>query len=331
MGVLYQDHLGEMQAYARRLLADERLPESALSAEDVVQTAFAKALRAPAQIREPRAYLYAVIRSDVRAASRQYARRAAPAVAPVVTTQAPDVHIADFSDLVANRLAVYKALYDSPPQQRTAVWATKALDYTQAETAEAMKKKPGTVATHVVRAVAALRIHLAALLVTGIIVLSLKGSRLLRAMQPPAGSPQGRPPQMPPTSTWIYLAVGCLLLLGSVRLVRSLWSRRRRAIEEGGTFAPRPLMDRIREARSPGHLSGAVPRNSPRRAARSDDDLPEEEDPYGFPRTLTRLPEPQVYGRTQTQAATRALPGHMSRGNPVGHSVAPGGALGLRR
>ncbi|MGW7577826.1 sigma-70 region 4 domain-containing protein [Streptomyces sp. NPDC054765] len=46
-----------------------------------------------------------------------------------------------------------------PPQQRTAVWATKELAYTHAETAAAMNKKPETVATHVVRAVAALRVH----------------------------------------------------------------------------------------------------------------------------------------------------------------------------
>ncbi|KND37386.1 hypothetical protein IQ63_09615 [Streptomyces acidiscabies] len=64
-----------------------------------------------------------------------------------------------------------------------------------------MKKKSGTVATHVVRAVAAFRIHLAALLVVSIIVLSLAGSRLLRSMQPSAGSPQDRMPQMPSTSS----------------------------------------------------------------------------------------------------------------------------------
>jgi RNA polymerase sigma factor (sigma-70 family) len=217
LGTLYRGHRGEMEGLARRLLAEERLPESVLSAEDVVQTAFAKILRAPDQIRDPRAYVYAVIRSDVRAASRQNRRRAVLALVAVCHTRSAEVQVADFSDLVANRVAVYRALYDLPPQQRTAVWATKALEYTHAETAEAMNKKPGTVATHVVRAVAALRVHLAALLVVGVMALSLAGSRLLTRMQPPAGSPQSPLQLAPSASTWIYVAVGCLLVSGLAR------------------------------------------------------------------------------------------------------------------
>ncbi|MFF4034725.1 RNA polymerase sigma factor [Streptomyces sviceus] len=165
-----------------------------LSAEDVVQTAFAKVLRAPEQIHDPRAYLYAVIRSDVRATSRQNRRRAVLAAVPNCQAPSADGQVADFSDLVANRVAVHRALYDLPAQQRTAVWATKALEYTHAETAEVMNRRPGTVATHVVRAVAALRIHLAALLVLGVMALSQAGSRLLKGMQAPAGSPQDTPP-----------------------------------------------------------------------------------------------------------------------------------------
>jgi hypothetical protein len=80
-----------------------------------------------------------------------------------------------------------------------------------------MNKKPGTVATHVVRAVAALRVHLAALLVVGVMALSLAGSRLLTRMQPPAGSPQSPLQLAPSASTWIYVAVGCLLVSGLAR------------------------------------------------------------------------------------------------------------------
>ncbi|ELP61613.1 MULTISPECIES: RNA polymerase sigma factor [Streptomyces] len=287
LGALYRDQRREMEGLARRLLADERLPDSVMSSEDIVQTAFAKALRTPEQIRDPRAYLYAVIRSDVRAASRQHRRRSALTAAPTVDTQSPDVHVADFSDLVANRVAVHKALCNLPPQQRTAVWATKALEYTQAETAEAMQKKPGTVATHVVRAVTALRIHLAALLVVSIIVLSLAGSRLLRSMQPPAGSPQDQMPQVPSTSPWIYLAVGCLLTLGLARWVFRLWTRRRQAIKEGGTFAPRSIVDRFQGSSLSGRWYNGPARRQMRRTTASDDDLQEVDRPYGVVHTRT--------------------------------------------
>ncbi|MFG3291355.1 RNA polymerase sigma factor [Streptomyces sp. NPDC048179] len=285
---LYRDHRGEMQGLARRLLAEERLPESVLSAEDVVQTAFAKVLRAPEQIHDPRAYLYAVIRSDVRATSRQNRRRAVLAAVPACQAQSADGQVADFSDLVANRVAVYRALYDLPAQQRTAVWATKALEYTHAETAEVMNRRPGTVATHVVRAVAALRIHLAALLVVGAMALSLAGSRLLKRMQPPAGSPQDPLLQAPSASTWIYGAVGCLLISGLARWAFRLWTRRRQAIEEGGTFAPRPIMDRIRESFRERRYNRAVSRKPQRRTPMPEDDLPEDE---GVVRTRTRLPD----------------------------------------
>ncbi|MFJ8506955.1 RNA polymerase sigma factor [Streptomyces avermitilis] len=289
LGALYRDHRGEMEGLARQLLGEERLPESVLSAEDVVQAAFMKALRTSDQIREPRAYLYAVIRNDVRAASRQNQRRASLTAVSGGQLGSADVHVADFSDLVANRLAVYKALYDLPRQQRTAVWATKALEYTQAETAEAMQRRPGTIARHVVRAVAALRIHLTALLVAGVMALSLTGSRLLRTTQPP-GSPRDQAPQMPSASMWLYFAASCLLAFGVAIVMLRLWARRRRTIQEGGTFAPRPIMERIRESLSRQPLRGSIPAYRPWRARVPDDDLAEEELPYGVVRTRTRLP-----------------------------------------
>ncbi|WP_160310948.1 RNA polymerase sigma factor [Streptomyces sp. 150FB] len=311
LGSLYREHIGEMQGLARRLLAEEQLPESTLSAEDVVHTAFAKVLRAPEQIRDLRAYLYAVIRSDVRTASRQNRRRTILAAVPACEAQSADVRVADFSDLVANRVTVYRALSDLPTQQRTAVWATKALGYTHAETAEAMKKRPGTVATHVVRAVAALQICLATLLVVGFVALSLAGSRLLKRVQPPADSPQDPLPQAPSASTWIYVAVGCLLVSGLVRWAFRLWTRRREAIKEGGTFAPRPVVGRIRESFRDLRYNSSVFRKSQRRTAVLEDDLPE----YGgVVRTRTRLPETR---ELHTHVEPRAHPGHMSMGNDV--------------
>ncbi|AGS70822.1 hypothetical protein B446_20050 [Streptomyces collinus Tu 365] len=57
-------------------------------------------------------------------------------------------------------------------------------EYTQVETAELMATRPGTIATQVVRAVAALRSNLVALLVAVATTFSLAGSHALGAGQP---------------------------------------------------------------------------------------------------------------------------------------------------
>jgi RNA polymerase sigma factor (sigma-70 family) len=298
LDAVYRDHRAEMTGLARRLLAEEGVPESVLGAEDIVQSAFAKALRVPQAIREPRAYLYAVIRNDVRAASRQNRSRVEPAA--VWAGQAPateEIHVADFSELVANRVAVYKALYDLPPQQRTAVWATKAMDYTQAETAAVMQKRPGTIATHVVRAVAALRVHLAALLVAGATALCVVGSdRILHAV-PAAGRQRDGAHHTLTTEGWIYgvcqTAVWLLVLGFGGRSVRN-WLRRRRDPDETGTFARKPWKPQFRRALSDlpydivERLSSLVSRRDPVQDYSSS----------GVWGTRTYLPEPaEPYGR----------------------------------
>jgi RNA polymerase sigma factor (sigma-70 family) len=262
-----------MAGLARRLLAEEEVPESVLGAEDVVQSAFAKVLRVPQNIREPRAYLYAVIRNDVRAAGRQNRSRVGSAAVWTGQSHATEeIHIADFSELVVNRMAVYKALYDLPPQQRTAVWATKAMDYTQAETAVVMQKRPGTIATHVVRAVAALRVHLAALLVAVITALCVVGSdRILRAV-PAAGRQREGAHHALTAEGWIYgicqTGVWLLVLGFGSRSVRN-WLRRRRDLDETGTFARQPWRPRFRRSLSAvrydvtGWLSSLVSRRPP--------------------------------------------------------------------
>lgn len=288
LAALYEGHRREMEGFARRLLADERLPESTLSAEDVVQTAFTKALNAPTGIRDPRAYLYVVIRNDVRAASRQVRRQTTATSKGAWQAQSADVHVADFSDLIANRLAVHRALCNLPPQQRTAVWATKALEYTQAEAAEIMKKRPGTVATHVVRAVAALRVHLTALVVVGIATFCLERSHAFRKMQAPADNPRAPLPQAPSISTLVYGALSCLLVAALARWTFRWWTRRRQAMEEGGTFAPRPLTEVVRETLEARRFRAVRP-TPPRRRTVPEEELTEEEIPSGL--TRTRLPD----------------------------------------
>jgi RNA polymerase sigma factor (sigma-70 family) len=196
---VYVEFRGEMTGKARRLLADAGIPASRLDAEDVVHDAFAKVLRAPRAAEDPRAYLYAVIRREVAAEAsrcgtpverREEAGRRGTAVerrenagrhgtpverradadrrgsAAVVAAPrsgalpAGEPAMADFSDMVAHRIAVHQALSALPPQQRAAVWATKALGRTQQETARDMGRSAGTVATHVARAVACLRLNL---------------------------------------------------------------------------------------------------------------------------------------------------------------------------
>ncbi|MET7566914.1 RNA polymerase sigma factor [Streptomyces sp. NPDC005492] len=251
---MYRDHRAEMTGLARRLLALEGVPESVLDAEDVVQSAFAKALRAPQNIREPRAYLFAVIRNDVRAASRWNRSQVESAAAWMEQSQAAEeIHFADFSELIANRMTVYKALYDLPSQQRTAVWATKAMDYTQAETAVLMQKRPGTIATHVVRAMVALRIHLGVLLVAVATALCVVGSdHILRAV-PASGRQHDGAHHAPIAEGWIYgvcqTGVWLLVVGFGSQPVRN-WLRRRRDPDETGTFARQPPRPRYRRSLS---------------------------------------------------------------------------------
>ncbi|MGA4844045.1 sigma-70 family RNA polymerase sigma factor [Streptomyces sp. G45] len=173
LGLLYERHRGEMTGLARRLLAEEGVPRSAADADDVVNTAFARALRDPGRVREPRAYLFRLLRTEVAHLARRRAahhRLEQRRLADPLRCDAPPP--ADLERLVVDREAVHRALRELPAQQRTAVWATKALDYTQAETAQAMRKRPGTVATHVARAVAALQTWLTAALVAAVIGLA---------------------------------------------------------------------------------------------------------------------------------------------------------------
>ncbi|MER6151333.1 RNA polymerase sigma factor [Streptomyces hirsutus] len=160
---LYESELGWMTGVARRLLSNEQIPDSVVGAEDVVHAAFAKALCNPARIRQPRAYLYQVIRNEVGSVTRKY-RHKEERERPLMDSEP----VPDFSSVVVDRVALHHALKRLSVQQRTAVWATKALDLTQAQTAAAMGRRPGTVATHVARAMAFLATVITA--VTGIML-----------------------------------------------------------------------------------------------------------------------------------------------------------------
>ncbi|MFJ4804633.1 RNA polymerase sigma factor [Streptomyces murinus] len=285
LAAVYADHRAEMTGLARRLLAEERVPESVLGAEDVVQSAFTKALRTPENIREPRAYLYAVIRNDVRVAGRQVCARMEAFASGAEHERAHgEMHVADFSDLIANRMAVYKALDRLPPQQRTAVWATKALDYTQAETAEFMGKAPGTIATHVLRAVAAIRATLVAVLTAIATGLVLAVGRIWQVV-PAAGSDKEHEPPGLPTDRPMYLTGSALLVTVLAVWGFRAWSRRRSAFEDSGTFARRPVIKQIRAGLKQWWWDATAGGSSPRRRVRHDTP--------GYTRTRLPLPDEQ--------------------------------------
>lgn len=170
LGALYANYRVSLTNTAQQALLAHGIPESVISAEDLVQNAFAKVLRHPASVEYPVSYLRVVIRTEAANRARQQARHngleARRAADPL---RFDPLQSADVAALVANRCAVEQAMEALTPSQRTAVWATKGLDCTQAETAVMMEKAPGTVATHVSRGMALLRASLVAAVVAGIV------------------------------------------------------------------------------------------------------------------------------------------------------------------
>ncbi|WP_162931115.1 sigma factor-like helix-turn-helix DNA-binding protein [Streptomyces sporangiiformans] len=249
LGALYAKYRVSLTATAQHALLARGVPESVVSAEDIVQNAFAKALRNPAAIKNPIGYLRVVIRTEVANRARQQAdhsrmeaRRAADPL------RFDPVQTADFAALIANRCAVEQALAGLSLPQRTAVWATKALDCTQDETATLMDKAPGTVATHVSRGMVLLRASLVTAVVAAIVCVAGRfiGGRLQRT--DPAREPGEKAGTLPtrwwhegramlvvlyerwPEVAWLSLLAACGVLW---------WAWRRRLTSSSGTVLGR--------------------------------------------------------------------------------------------
>lgn len=198
----FAQYHGELTRRAGRLLADAGVPYSVADADDIVSSAFATALRKSGAVRQPRAYLHKLIHTEVvHLATRlgehrrlDEKRDADPLcrLSPVVT---------DFSALVDNRDAVYRAAQGLSIPQRTAVWATHALGYIRAEAAVLMDKHPGTVARHCTRALTLLRAAIAAVIAG---ILTSIGFAVGGALQrtAPAGDPH-RGPALPSMPEWL--------------------------------------------------------------------------------------------------------------------------------
>ncbi|MEU1106657.1 RNA polymerase sigma factor [Streptomyces tibetensis] len=160
LAAVYGEGQAEMTAFTARLLRDRGVPEAIVDAEDVVQKVFLKALVAPELLREPRAYIYAALRREVlhqvQRLHLEHQWEAERLAAQRTIVEAGRDH----GPGVTDRIVVRDAVRQLPKQQREAILYTKVEGYTQAETARTMGKSPGTVATHVSRALAALQVSL---------------------------------------------------------------------------------------------------------------------------------------------------------------------------
>lgn len=156
LGHLYTECGERMVKFARHRLRDAGIPQTYLDSEDVVQTAFANALRAPERIREPRPYLYRVIRSEVCSAARRYQAERQLLAAQELDPLARQGQVTDHSETSTRRMLVQAEIKRLSPPQQAAVVLTKVQGYTQHEASKALEKAPGTVATHVSRGMATL-------------------------------------------------------------------------------------------------------------------------------------------------------------------------------
>ncbi|WP_107500158.1 RNA polymerase sigma factor [Streptomyces sp. SM13] len=198
---VFAQYQGELTGTAGRLLADADVPESVADADDIVSSAFATALRNPGAVRQPRAYLHKLIRTEVRhLATRlgEHRRLDEKRAADPLCRLAP--HVADFSALVDNRDAVHRAAQGLSIPQRTAVWATHGLGHTRAETASFMNKHPGTVARHCTRALVLLRAALAAAIVGVLTSIGFAVGGALQHTMPTDDRHSG--PALPSTPEW---------------------------------------------------------------------------------------------------------------------------------
>jgi RNA polymerase sigma-70 factor (ECF subfamily) len=169
LGALVVERYAQMVGYARKRLRLYGVPLSSADPEDVVQNALMSVLAHTEPIENLRPYVFTAVRNEVRrAALRCHGGQAYASLdADIRLETAGTVDPCGTADL---RLEIKAALGSLPPKQRKSVWCNKVLGLTQAETAEVMGAAPGTVATHVSRAVVALRVTLGAVLA---VVLSL--------------------------------------------------------------------------------------------------------------------------------------------------------------
>lgn len=146
---LYRAHLPSATRLAYLLTGDRA------TAEDVAQDAFLKAASRIGGLRDEDAfgaYLHRSVVNRVRNRARRLTLERAHATATTVPYELPDV---------ATRDRLWRALQSLPHRQRAALVLRFYLDLSEADTAERLGCRPGTVKSAVSRGLAALRADLA--------------------------------------------------------------------------------------------------------------------------------------------------------------------------
>lgn len=248
LAAVFKQHRAAMTRTAHRLFRDANVPTSAAEADDIVSSAFTKALRSPREVQQPVPYVYALIRTEVRHLAtrrKEHFRLEQKRAADPLGSPAP--YAADFSTRVDTCIVIGRALAELSTPQRTAVWATHALGHTREETAVLMGKHPGTVARHTTRAMATLRAGFAALVVA---IVSTIGQAARGCVQSRThGAASGGQPHNGSTlplqwlsADWVLTVgaacIAALVVAGILYFVLSFWVNRKL---ENGYFwwAPR--------------------------------------------------------------------------------------------
>ena len=218
MASLFDEQGGRMVGHARTRLVSWGVPASWADAEDVVQTACVKVLATSQPIRHVRAYLYRAIEREADLAAKRYRAAHRDEGAGELLEAEPASPRPDLCDTVAERTDLLEALRALPRQQRTALLYSKVMGLTQAETAQAMGRNAGTVATHVSRALAALKISLGAVCIVLVGVTAAWLGAVRRAADPAAGG-EVAPGAEGLLGAWAVALAGAVLLLAAAWLL----------------------------------------------------------------------------------------------------------------
>ncbi|NUT03876.1 MAG: SigE family RNA polymerase sigma factor [Hamadaea sp.] len=127
------------------------LTGSAHEAEDLVQNALVRTMRAWSRVEEPMPYVRRVMVNQHISVWRRVRRR------ELVTASPPDTAFADTADAVTQRHAVRDALRSLPPRTRAVVVLRYLRDMSEAEVAAALGCSLGNVKSHASRGLARLR------------------------------------------------------------------------------------------------------------------------------------------------------------------------------
>ncbi|MFJ9871266.1 RNA polymerase sigma factor [Streptomyces sp. NPDC101165] len=190
VAALVAERYGQLVGYARKRLQAFNVPPAWVDAEDVVQNSLERVLARSKPVGKMRPYVFKAVKNEAWHAAQRYRNGLGYGSLDADVQLETAGAAADPCGTADLRLDLEAALSALPPQQRTAVLCTKALGLTQAETALAMGKSPGTVATHVSRAVVVLRSALCAvylLLVGGAVYLACLLRVGRRFVDPAAG------------------------------------------------------------------------------------------------------------------------------------------------